>query len=100
MSVERFSELVAKQPTNDLFRFSLSKALCDAGRWADAVPHLERCASSKADWMLARILLGKALLALGRKDEALPVLREALRLAREQDHEDPAAELEALLAGF
>ncbi|HTJ79738.1 MAG TPA: molecular chaperone DnaJ [Rariglobus sp.] len=95
-----FSALVAKQPENELFRFSLAQALLAETREADAVEHLVFCANKKSDWMMPRILLGKSLLHLGRRDEALPWLEEALRLAIEQDHEDPEAELRALLAGL
>ncbi|MBE2214373.1 MAG: tetratricopeptide repeat protein [Opitutaceae bacterium] len=98
MRSARFQTLVAQQPDNELFRFSLAQALLDEGRPADAIPHLEVCAAKKADWMVARILLGKALLALGRRDQARTRLEEALRLAIEQHHEDPEAELRALLA--
>lgn len=97
MSVARFADLVARQPDNELFRFSLAQALLKEGRHAEAVPHLERCAGKKADWMMARILLGKALLTLGRKPEARPWLEAALALAIEQNHEDPERELRALL---
>ncbi len=48
--------------------------------------------------MMPRILLGKLLLRLGRREEAGPVLREALALAVAQHHEDPERELRALLA--
>jgi hypothetical protein len=50
--------------------------------------------------MMPRILLGKALLHLGRKAEAKPWLVEALTLAIDQDHQDPEGELRALLAGM
>jgi len=95
-----FSALVAKQPENELFRFSLAQALLAETRQADAVEHLVFCAQKKTDWMMPRIILGKTLLQLGRRDEARPWLEEALQLAVEQDHEDPAAELRALLAGL
>ncbi len=98
MSIPRFSTLVAQQPDNDLFRFSLAQALLKEGRDADAVPHLEICAARKADWMMARILLGKALVRLGRTTDARPILEAALSLAVEQHHEDPERELRALLA--
>jgi predicted Zn-dependent protease len=100
MSIERFSALLEHQPGNDLFRFSLAKALCDAARWAESVPHLERCCDAKRDWMLPRILLGKAHLALGADGDARRVLNDALALAREQQHEDPEAEILALLDGI
>ena len=48
--------------------------------------------------MVARILLGKSLLATGRTAEARRWLENALRLAVEQHHEDPERELRALLA--
>jgi predicted Zn-dependent protease len=97
MSSERFAALVASQPDNEMFRFSLAQSLLREGKTADAVPHLELCAAKKADWMMPRILLGKALLTLGRTAEARPVLESALQLAIDQHHEDPEHELRALL---
>ena len=96
--VEQFAAAVARQPTNELFRFSLAQALVAEGRAAEAVPHFEFCATGKADWMMPRILLGKTLVHLGRRSEAKPWLEDALRLAVDQHHEDPERELRALLA--
>ena len=95
--VGQFQAMVARQPDNELFRFSLAQALIAAGRAPEAESHLAACIAKKTDWMLPRILLGKHLLATGRQPEAKPMLEEALRLAITQDHEDPAAELKALL---
>jgi predicted Zn-dependent protease len=95
---ENFATLVAQQPNNELFRFSLAQALAGEGRGAEAAPHYEYCVAKKADWMMPRILLGKLLVQLGRRDEARPLLREALSLAVDQHHEDPERELRALLA--
>lgn len=97
MRSARFQTLVSQQPANELFRFSLAQALMDEGNPADAIPHLELCVAKKADWMVARILLGKALLATGRPEGARRWLEEALQLAIDQQHEDPEAELRALL---
>ena len=95
--VAHFEALVARQPENELFRFSLAQALLAAGRANDAEPHLRHCIEKKADWMIPPILLGKHLLATGRESEARPLLEAALQLAIAQDHEDPATELRALL---
>ena len=95
---QQFAALVAQQPDNELFRFSLAQALLAENRPADAIEHLQRCAGKKADWMMPRILLGKALVGLGRRAEAKPWLEEALALAIAQTHEDPARELRAILA--
>ena len=70
------------------------------GRAEEALVHFQTCAEGKADWMMPRILLGKALLGLARKAEARPWLESALRLAVDQHHEEPEQELRALLADF
>jgi len=62
------------------------------------VPHFEFCVAKKPDWMMPRILLGKLLLELGRRDDARRLLDDALRLAVAQQHEDPERELRSLLA--
>ena len=95
---EQFRALVERQPENEMFRFSLAQALAAEGRREEAVPHYEFCVAKKRDWMMARILLGKLLLQLGRRAEAKPLLEQALQLAIEQHHEDPERELRALLA--
>jgi predicted Zn-dependent protease len=98
MRSAQFAALVARQPDNELFRFSLAQALLAEDRPADALEHLTACATKKADWMMPRILLGKTLLGLGRKADARPWLEQALQLAIAQDHDDPAHELRGLLA--
>ena len=97
---EVFRERIKADPANPLFRFSLGQALLAEGRPAEAVEHLRQAAGSKADWMAPRILLGKALLATGLKDEARTSLEDALRLAVAQGHEEPEAELRGLLASL
>ena len=93
-----FQPKVDSNPDNMLFRFSLGQALYDEGETQVCIPHLERCAQSRSDWMLPRILLGKALLANGESAHAKNRLKEALQLAIDQHHDDPAEELRSLLA--
>ncbi len=95
--VAQFQSLVANNPDNELFRFSLAQALAADGRGEEAIPHYEYCVAKKADWMMPRILLGKLLLSLARPADARPLLEDALRLAIEQHHETPEAELRPLL---
>jgi predicted Zn-dependent protease len=96
--VEHFQRLVDRDPDNAMFRVSLAQALVADGRGADAVPHFEFCVARKSDWMMPRILLGKLLVQLDRRADAKTQLEEALRLACEQQHEDPERELRGLLA--
>jgi predicted Zn-dependent protease len=97
MRSAHFAALVARQPDNELFRFSLAQALLTENKPADAIAHLTACAIKKPDWMMPRILLGKTLLGLGRKPEAKPWLEQALQLAIAQNHDDPEQELCGLL---
>lgn len=97
MRSAHFAALVARQPDNELFRFSLAQALLAENKPAEALDHLVACATKKPEWMMPRILLGKTLLGLGRKAEAKPWLEQALQLAIAQNHDDPAQELKAIL---
>ncbi|MEM1222354.1 MAG: molecular chaperone DnaJ [Verrucomicrobiota bacterium] len=94
---EIFLPKVEAKPENMLFRFSLGQALYEEGAIKDAIPHLKLCAESRDDWMLPRILLGKALLQNGETESAKPILENALELAIDQHHDDPAAELRSIL---
>jgi len=100
--IAQFSALVTQQPDNALFRFSLAQALEAAGteRHAEAIEQYRRCVAARADWMMPRILLGKLLLRTRDISAARPLLEDALKLALEQDHQDPAAELQALIASL
>ncbi len=95
--VDRFRSLVEKHPTNEMFRFSLAQALDAAGKTDSAVEHYQICIEAKIDWMLPRILLGKLKLKEGDNSAAKTLFEDALKLAIDQDHEDPAVELTNLL---
>jgi hypothetical protein len=47
--------------------------------------------------MMASLLLSKALIAVGQKQEARQPLEQTIILARKQGHEDPEEEAKALL---
>ena len=95
-----FIQKVQEAPENKLFRFILSKILFDQEQFADAIPHLEKCIQLQDDWMLAHILLGKSLLHSNQADEAKKILEKALKLAIDQNHDDPKNEILALLEHF
>ncbi len=97
---ELFRPLVAQAPTNELFRFSLGQELLKEGAAAEAIPHLQFAVAAKADWMMPRILLGKAQRAMGALPAARAAFTAALNLAVAQGHEEPEEELRALLAAL
>ncbi|HVM60564.1 MAG TPA: molecular chaperone DnaJ [Verrucomicrobiae bacterium] len=100
MSNDRIANALAlwqRFPDNDLSRFNLAQAYCDAGDLAAALDHLRPLCAKKPDWMVVHILLGKSLIALGRSTEAKPILEHALQLAIAQHHDGPRDELTDLL---
>jgi Flp pilus assembly protein TadD len=98
--IDRFQKLLAQNPTNTLFRFSLAQALDQADQSSAALEHYRVCAADQSDWMVPRIALGKLYLKLGQRDTARRTLQEALQLAIDQSHEEPEAELRMLLASL
>lgn len=95
-----FLNKIKEEPENKLFRFSLSKIYFDNGLYKESLPHLEKCAELQEDWMLPRILLGKAMIELGKLKDADRILKQALDLAINQNHEDPRDEVLKLLEGL
>lgn len=95
---EIFRPKVEANPDNMLFCFSLGQALYEEGETLACMGPLQKCVDSREDWMLPRILLGKALMETGQREAAEPVLKCALDLAVSQRHEGPATELRELLA--
>ena len=100
LTLEDYRRQVEANPENILCQFSLGQALFEAGHYKEAIGPLQLCAERKADWMMARILLGKCYLQLDQRPEARACLEQALNLAVEQQHEDPENEIRALLAGI
>ncbi|QYY35348.1 molecular chaperone DnaJ [Ruficoccus sp. ZRK36] len=98
MNIDLLRERLAADPHNPLFHFSLGQALSQDAQWSEAIEHLQFCSQSRDDWMLPRIMLGKALIETGEREAAVPYLQEGLRLAEVQHHEDPADEARKLLA--
>jgi len=96
--IARYEQMVAQFPQNELARFSLGKALFDAGEFAKAKEHLEVALTKKPDWMIVQILIGKCDLSLGNKACAKAAFEKALQLAIDQNHEGPQMEMETALA--
>ncbi len=97
MKSEKYKTLLTANPENELFRFSLGQALMEEGDPNEALSMFENCLKKKPEWMLASILKAKCLIAIDRKNEAKSELQRALKLAIEQEHEGPEAEVRKLL---
>jgi tetratricopeptide (TPR) repeat protein len=96
--IAKYQKLLEQYPNNELARFSLGKAYFDAGQFGEAKSQLEQALARRPDWMVVQILIGKCELSLGNKPAAKSCFEKALKLAIEQHHEGPQAEMEQLLA--
>ncbi len=74
---------VRANPSDAVVLLNLGKLLLRTHRAREAVGPLTNAAAALPDSSAARFSLGSALLAIGKRDEALLRLREALRLDRE-----------------
>jgi TolA-binding protein len=92
--------MLAKNPGNELARFSLGKALFDDGKFAEALESFLVCVQRKPDWMVPTILIGRCHTALGDKASARASLEKARQLAIDQHHDGPLDEINGLLAAL
>lgn len=90
--------MIEQFPDNELARFSLGKRYFDLGNFSEAKKQFQIALARKPDWMVAQILIGKCELALSDKVAAKIAFERARKLAIEQNHEGPLAEMESLLA--
>lgn len=98
MGSERFRKLLEAKGKNPLLLFSLGQALLDEGQTEEAMEPLQECCEGNKDWLMPRLLMGKACMETGDTGKAKVWLEEAKRLSIEQEHEEPLEEAERLLA--
>ena len=96
-TIIRYEKMVEQFPENELARFSLGKALFDAGEFARAEEQFKAALTRKPDWMVVQILIGKCELSRGNKASAKAAFERALQLAIDQNHEGPQMEMEQMI---
>ena len=80
--MERFEALLAAGKDNALLRFGLGNEYLKAGDAARAAQHLREAVRHDPAYSAAWKLLGKALQAAGRDDDALAAWRRGIEVAR------------------
>ncbi len=96
--IDRSRRILETAPDNHLARFGLAGALADAGSLDDAEREFRLCLQRQPDWMAAAIGLGRCLVGLARREEALQVLAAARTMALQQGHSAPLEEIGELEA--
>lgn len=101
MDITAFRQMVAKNPNGFLGRYGLgNKILQEGGDPAEATEHLRVAIKLDPTHVASHLALGRALLALGLKEEAGPVVQAGIDAAlsgRSSGGVDLVPELRALL---
>ena len=101
MDIEAFRQMVAKNPKGFLGRYGLgNKIIQEGGSLDEAVEHLTVATQLDPTHVASHLGLGRALISLGRKDDAKPILQagiDAARSGRSNGGADLVPEMQALL---
>lgn len=82
MDIEAFRQMVAKNPKGFLGRYGLgNKILQEGGSLQEAVEHLTVATQLDPTHVASHLALGRALIGLGRQDDAKPVLLAGINAA-------------------
>lgn len=95
--VERFEALLAQGKDNALLRFGLGSQYLQAGDAARAATHLQAAVAHAPDYSAAWKLLGKALAAAGRRDEAITAYRSGIVAADRRGDKQASKEMTVFL---
>ncbi len=96
--IAKYEGLLQQRPNDELIRFSLGKALYDAGRLPEAETQFHAALEAKPDWMIVTMLLAKIALQKGDQAQARSLYQKGLELAIAQNHEGPEEECREALA--
>ena len=102
MDISAFRQMVEKNPKGFLGRYGLgNKILQEGGSVEEAVEHLIVATQLDPTHVASHLALGRALLSLGKKEEAKPVLKAGIDAAvsgRSNGGVDLVSEMQQLLS--
>ena len=79
--IERFQNMAAADPSNDMAHFSLGSAYLEAQKYSEAATSFEACVKLNPEMTRAMELGGSALMQMGNKAEATKVLTQGYEQA-------------------
>ncbi len=95
--IERFETMLAAGTDNALLRFGLGNAYLNENQPEPAARHLAAAVEHDPAYSAAWKLLGKALLAAGREDEAAAAWRSGIAAAEARGDKQAAKEMGVFL---
>ena len=92
-ALANFERMLAAGKDGALLRFSLGNEYLKAGDAGRAAEHLQRAVALDAGYTAAWKLLGRALAAAGRTDDALAAYRDGIEVARRKGDKQAEKEM-------
>jgi Fe-S cluster biosynthesis and repair protein YggX/Tfp pilus assembly protein PilF len=96
--ISQFRKMANDDPDNELGHFRLGQLLMEGGQQEEAVKSFRRTLELSPQFSKVYQLLAKALIDLGRRDEAATVLTEGFAIADERGDNMPRDEMAKMLA--
>lgn len=97
MDIDALQRLLERGRDTSLLRFSLGKALLDAGDPVPAVAHLQRCVAQDPHYSAGWKLLGKACLAAGDTGAAALAWQQGIVVAEHNGDKQAGKEMGVFL---
>src|SRR5437763_12194006 len=95
--ITQFRKMANDDPDNELGHFRLGQLYQEAGQFEDAVKSFRRTLELSPQFSKVYQLLGATLMQMGRRDEAVQVLRQGFAVADERGDNLPRDEMAKLL---
>src|SRR5436853_3886855 len=98
--ITQFRKMANDDPENELGHFRLGQLLMEDGQHEEAVKSLRRTLELSPQFSKVFQLLGACLIKLGKRDDAVKVLRDGIAVADERGDNVPREEMVKLLTGL
>src|SRR6516162_5560377 len=98
--ISQFRKMASDDPDNELGHFRLGQLLMEDGQYEEAVKAFRRTLELSPQFSKVFQLLGSSLIKLGRRDDAIAVLRDGFAVADERGDNIPRDEMVKLLVSF
>src|SRR6185295_14975742 len=98
--ITQFRKMANDDPENELGHFRLGQLLMEDGQYEEAVKALRRTLELSPQFSKVFQLLGSCLIKLGKRDDAVKVLRDGFAVADERGDNIPRDEMVKLLTGL
>ncbi|MBI3409209.1 MAG: Fe(2+)-trafficking protein [Planctomycetes bacterium] len=98
--IAQFRKMANDDPDNELGHYRLGQLLMEAGQHADAARSFRRTLELSPEFSKVYQFLGSCLIQLGKREEAVVVLKEGFAVADQRGDNIPRDEIVKLLVGL